>query len=89
MRLGSDKEGIKKIKSHRFFRKINWKELTERTSTPPIQPIVTDPVLAENFDDQFTSELIKESPIDVPNLDDKMKDYFLNFSYVAQSHHLV
>ncbi|KAG1052365.1 hypothetical protein G6F46_001403 [Rhizopus delemar] len=89
MRLGSDKEGIKKIKSHRFFRKINWKELTERTSTPPIQPIVTDPALAENFDDQFTSELIKESPIDVPNLDDKMKDYFLNFSYVAQSHHLV
>ena len=42
MRLGSDKEGIKKIKSHRFFRKINWKELTERISTPPIQPIVVN-----------------------------------------------
>ncbi|CAO3678630.1 unnamed protein product [Rhizopus stolonifer] len=88
-RLGSEKDGIQKIKSHRFFRKINWKELSERTATPPIRPIVTDPVLAENFDEQFTNELIKDSPIDAPNLDDKMKDYFLNFSYVAQPRHLL
>ncbi|KAG1421673.1 hypothetical protein G6F59_006585 [Rhizopus arrhizus] len=81
VRLGSEKDGIEKIKSHRFFRKINWKELAQRTCTPPIRPIVTDPALAENFDDQFTKEIIKESPIDGPNLDEKMKDYFLNFSY--------
>jgi hypothetical protein len=45
--------------------------------------------LAENFDEEFTSEIIKESPIDGANLDANMKDYFLNFSYVAQSHHLM
>jgi hypothetical protein len=45
--------------------------------------------LAENFDEEFTSEVIKESPADASNLDAKMKDYFLNFSYVAQSHYLM
>jgi hypothetical protein len=45
--------------------------------------------LAENFDEEFTNEIIKDSPIDGANLDAKMKDYFLNFSYVAQSNHLL
>jgi hypothetical protein len=48
----------------------------------------TDPTLAENFDEEFTNEIIKESPIE-NHLDDKMKDYFLNFSYVAQSNILL
>ncbi|GAN07908.1 AGC family protein serine/threonine kinase domain-containing protein [Mucor ambiguus] len=89
VRLGHGEDGMEKLKNHRFFRKIDWKELKMRTGTPPIQPIVTDPSLAENFDEEFTNEIIKESPIDGANLDAKMQDYFLNFSYVAQSNHLV
>jgi serine/threonine protein kinase len=42
------------IKKHRFFRKIDWEKLARREMTPPIQPVVTDPVLAENFDTEFT-----------------------------------
>ncbi|KAI8081151.1 kinase-like domain-containing protein [Thamnidium elegans] len=88
VRLGSGEDGLEKIKSHRFFKKVDWDELKTRTVTPPITPIVTDPSLAENFDEEFTSEIIKDSPIDGGNLDSKMKDYFLNFSYVAQPSHL-
>ncbi|GAA5806906.1 hypothetical protein MFLAVUS_000254 [Mucor flavus] len=88
VRLGSGEDGLEKIKSHRFFKKVDWDELKTRTVTPPITPIVTDPSLAENFDEEFTSEIIKDSPIDGGNLDSKMKDYFLNFSYVAQPSHM-
>ncbi|KAI8643414.1 hypothetical protein BD408DRAFT_342355, partial [Parasitella parasitica] len=88
-RLGHGEDGMEKLKTHRFFRKIDWNELKSRSSTPPIQPIVTDPSLAENFDEEFTSEIIKESPIDSASLDAKMQEYFLNFSYVAQPNHLL
>ncbi|KAI8372076.1 kinase-like domain-containing protein [Choanephora cucurbitarum] len=80
--------GLDKIKTHRFFRKIDWKELKNHNVVPPIIPVVTDPSLAENFDQQFTNEVIKETPIENNTLDAKMQDYFLNFSYVAQSSHL-
>lgn len=40
VRLGHGDDGMEKIKNHRFFRKIDWKDLKARTSTPPIQPIV-------------------------------------------------
>ncbi|KAJ5167867.1 Serine/threonine-protein kinase psk1 [Penicillium canariense] len=42
------------IKKHRFFRKIDWAALERREVDPPIQPIVTDPALAENFSADFT-----------------------------------
>ncbi|PTD11756.1 Serine/threonine-protein kinase psk1 [Fusarium culmorum] len=37
------------MKKHRFFRKIDWKKLAAREVEPPIQPMITDPELAENF----------------------------------------
>lgn len=43
------------IKKHRFFRKINWDLLEKRQLPPPIVPMITDPVLAENFSLEFTS----------------------------------
>lgn len=48
------------IKKHRFFRKINWKQIEEcdPSLNPPIKPILTDPVLAENFNDEFTSMVL-------------------------------
>lgn len=45
---------LQTIKKHRFFRKIDWAALERRELSPPIQPIVTDPALAENFSADFT-----------------------------------
>ncbi|KAJ5047071.1 uncharacterized protein L3040_002914 [Drepanopeziza brunnea f. sp. 'multigermtubi'] len=54
-RLGGNMpKDMQAIKKHRFFRKIDWKKLALREIEPPIQPLVTDPELAENFSDEFT-----------------------------------
>lgn len=45
---------LQTIKKHRFFRKIDWKALERRELEPPIQPVITDPALAENFSTDFT-----------------------------------
>ncbi|KAK1143030.1 hypothetical protein N8T08_007094 [Aspergillus melleus] len=45
---------LQTIKNHRFFRKIDWKALERRELDPPINPVVTDPALAENFSVDFT-----------------------------------
>lgn len=44
--------------------------------------------MAENFDSQFTDEVIKNTPIDVQTnmLDTEMQAYFQNFSFVGHSH---
>lgn len=50
-------DDFEKLKKHRFFRHIDWHEL-ELGNTggklPPILPLISDPVLAENFDKEFT-----------------------------------
>jgi serine/threonine-protein kinase Psk1 len=60
-RLGSKQGDIQKIKSHRFFRKIDWKKLETRELEPPIQPVITDPAEAENFP-RFNALPLPSSP---------------------------
>lgn len=48
-----------KVKNHRFFRFVNWDHLQNLADLkydilPPILPVITDPILAENFHDEFT-----------------------------------
>jgi serine/threonine protein kinase len=52
---GTTRHDLKTLKAHRFFRKIDWKKLEKREVDPPIMPVITDPELAENFSDEFTS----------------------------------
>ncbi|KAH0083592.1 hypothetical protein KCU60_g15581, partial [Aureobasidium melanogenum] len=41
---------------------IDWKKLAKRELEPPIQPLITDPELAENFSKEFTD--LPMSPAD-------------------------
>lgn len=52
---GTQMKDLRALKSHRFFRKIDWKKLERREVEPPIQPVITDPELAENFSKDFTA----------------------------------
>ncbi|KAK9466172.1 kinase-like domain-containing protein [Lipomyces arxii] len=90
-RLGSNMPNdLATIKNHRFFRNINWEKLERSDSSivPPIVPIITDPILAENFADEFTSMAI--SPADgfaipgfhVTNADNAL---FENFTFTASN----
>lgn len=36
-RLGSGKSGAAEIKNHPFFKKLDWKKLSERKIKPPLQ----------------------------------------------------
>lgn len=58
---GSNPKDLKALKTHRFFRKIDWKKLEKREVEPPIQPVITDPELAENFSTDFTD--LQLSPV--------------------------
>ncbi|GAU95607.1 hypothetical protein RvY_07198-2 [Ramazzottius varieornatus] len=50
-RLGCMKEGVGEIKSHKWFRPINWTSCYERKLEPPYVPKVSHPGDARNFDD--------------------------------------
>lgn len=75
------------IKKHRFFRKIDWKKLAARELEAPIQPLITDPELAENFAQDFTD--LPLSPVLTRKFDDLMDEAeaqanpFGGFSFVA------
>lgn len=86
-RLGyQGRKDIQTMKKHRFFRKIDWKKLEARELTAPIQPLITDPELAENFHADFTQLAI--SPIEGKSGPLSATDPFGGFSFVA-SHSLL
>ncbi|KAJ8662271.1 hypothetical protein O0I10_001964 [Lichtheimia ornata] len=84
-RLGYGDDGTEQVQAHKWFRRIKWKDMLERKVQPPIVPIITNPELAENFDDKFTNETVKETPIETA-FDANMQDHFRNFSFIAHSH---
>jgi serine/threonine protein kinase len=70
------------IRTHRFFRKINWKQLEARELEPPIQPLITDPELAENFAQDFRD--LPLSPVLTKSfLSEAQSNPFGGFSFVA------
>ncbi|KAI0204761.1 serine/threonine-protein kinase psk1 [Astrocystis sublimbata] len=90
-RLGSRMPNdLRLIKNHRFFRKIDWEKLEKKEMDPPIQPMITDPELAENFAPEFTD--LSLSPLTTTNKDpwngaspwgSYKEDPFGGFSFVA------
>lgn len=86
---GTQTKDLKVLKAHRFFRKIDWKKLEKRELEPPIQPVITDPELAENFSAEFTGMAL--SPVFVRGSQNMMNDAqvqsesdpFGGFSFVA------
>ncbi|KAF1947973.1 kinase-like protein [Clathrospora elynae] len=85
-RLGSNMaKDLQTFKKHRFFRKIDWKKLEARELEPPIQPLITDPELAENFAQDFTD--LPLSPVLTKKFDDlwseSQSNPFGGFSFVA------
>ncbi|TDZ26761.1 Serine/threonine-protein kinase psk1 [Colletotrichum sidae] len=88
-RLGANMpKDLQTMKGHRFFRKIDWKKLAAREVEPPIQPLITDPELAENFAPEFTD--LSLSPVITSqdhwnSMAAKEDDPFGGFSFVASS----
>ena len=84
-RLGAKgKADIGVMKRHRFFRKIDWAKLEKRELEPPIQPLITDPELAENFSTNFTTLAVSPSTARCAG-GLSATDPFGGFSFVASS----
>ena len=87
-RLGSNMpKDLQALKTHRFFRKLDWKKLENRELEPPIRPVVTDPALAENFSPEFTqlalSPRVEFSGVNPWDDGEDPSNPFGGFSYVA------
>ncbi|XP_025067491.1 protein kinase C zeta type isoform X3 [Alligator sinensis] len=82
-RLGCQPQtGFSDIKSHTFFRSIDWDLLEKKQTTPPFQPQITDDYGLDNFDTQFTSEPVQLTPDDEDVIKRIDQSEFEGFEYI-------
>lgn len=78
-RLGSGTKGSDEIKSHKWFRSINWKKIEARESLPKFKPDVTGKDCTANFDRCWTAMPPDDSPAPTPTAG----EHFQGYTYVA------
>uniref|UniRef100_A0ABI7YYD3 Protein kinase C n=1 Tax=Felis catus TaxID=9685 RepID=A0ABI7YYD3_FELCA len=74
--------GFSDIKSHAFFRSIDWDLLEKKQALPPFQPQITDEYGLDNFDTQFTSEPVQLTPDDEDVIKRIDQSEFEGFEYI-------
>lgn len=82
-RLGcTDKGNQALVKSHEFFKGLNWTDLEACKIKPPYIPKIKDPRKAELFDSEFTNEAAVLTPIDKQYIEVIEQSEFDGFSFV-------
>uniref|UniRef100_A0A665X2G3 protein kinase C n=1 Tax=Echeneis naucrates TaxID=173247 RepID=A0A665X2G3_ECHNA len=82
-RLGCQVQtGFTDIKSHTFFRSIDWNQLEKKEVTPPFKPQISDEYGLENFDTQFTNEPVQLTPDDEDVIKRIDQSEFEGFEYI-------
>nr|XP_020476458.1 protein kinase C zeta type isoform X3 [Monopterus albus] len=82
-RLGCQVQtGFTDIKSHTFFRSIEWDQLEKKEVTPPFKPQISDEYGLENFDTQFTNEPVQLTPDDEDVIKRIDQSEFEGFEYI-------
>ena len=61
--------GIEAIKSHHFFKSINFDELLKKKIEAPFIPTIRNSTDVRNFDELFTNEKLEMSSITIKNID--------------------
>lgn len=49
------------LKSHSFFKGINWDKLLKKEISPPIKPRITGGTDTRHFDEEFTKQNVDDS----------------------------
>ncbi|XP_054711276.1 ribosomal protein S6 kinase alpha-5-like [Uloborus diversus] len=81
-RLGGGLSDSEELKQHKFFKTLNWDDLSQKKIQAPIIPAITSELDTSNFADEFTSMIPAYSPAAVPPNNEKL---FKNYSFVAPS----
>ena len=63
-RLGAGPEDATHIKSHAFFRQVNWEQAMRRGMEPPFTPVIKNEEDTSQFDSKFTQMTPLDSPVD-------------------------
>ncbi|KAH0615417.1 hypothetical protein JD844_004624, partial [Phrynosoma platyrhinos] len=84
-RLGAGPEDAEEIKTHPFFKEIDWDALFARTLKPPFQPTLRGDTDIRNFDRLFTSQAAILTPSDsLLPLTTEEQDHFRDFDFVSK-----
>eukprot|EP01095_Lingulamoeba_sp_RSL-Kostka_P006902 TRINITY_DN2189_c0_g2_i1.p1 TRINITY_DN2189_c0_g2~~TRINITY_DN2189_c0_g2_i1.p1 ORF type:complete len:680 (+),score=222.73 TRINITY_DN2189_c0_g2_i1:197-2041(+) len=84
LRLGSGKNDAEELKSHPFFKNIDWDKLLKKGYEPSFKPHLSNAEDVRYFDPEFTSRTPKESYVDT-TLTDSKQNLFAGFSYASTS----
>ncbi|XP_055373325.1 ribosomal protein S6 kinase alpha-5 [Condylostylus longicornis] len=84
-RLGKSKADASEIKSHPFFRKLDWEKLAKKQIKAPFKPVITNELDTSNFSEEFTSLPLRESTAISPPNSNRL---FRGYSYVSPRHNL-
>jgi serine/threonine protein kinase len=85
LRLGSGADGGEKIKSHKFFKDINWQDVWDRKLEPPFVPKLKNEQDLKYFDSSFTDESVG-SLLGKNSLKERgFSNEYNGFSYLAPS----
>ncbi|XP_065087827.1 ribosomal protein S6 kinase alpha-5-like [Ochlerotatus camptorhynchus] len=81
-RLGGGSADASELKSHGFFKSINWRQLAEKKISAPFKPVIEDELDTNNFSDEFTRQTPVDSPASAPPNSERL---FRGYSYVSPS----
>ena len=81
-RLGYGKNGSEKVKSHPFFKGVDWNKVFKKEYKPPFVPELLDELDLKYFDKTFTEENVNLNSLNKGN---ESRDYgsdYADFSYI-------
>ncbi|XP_055602541.1 ribosomal protein S6 kinase alpha-5 [Uranotaenia lowii] len=79
-RLGGGSADASELKSHSFFKSINWRQLAEKKIGAPFKPVISDELDTNNFSDEFTRQTPVDTPAAAPPNSERL---FRGYSYVS------